>query len=146
MKIKFFACDFLFYFGKFLRSHIHYSTYVCTFVCINLYLLSINSYITVGNQDHKRHLYYYFATSERNPLEDPMTIWINGGPACSGLSGLFQLVGKHYEALMPLELELWLFIMKIAISLPARSLSSKLIILHITNLFLGNFLVGSLNF
>ncbi|ONK58147.1 uncharacterized protein A4U43_C09F8700 [Asparagus officinalis] len=51
-------------------------------------------YITVGDQEHKRHLYYYFATSERSPTEDPLTIWINGGPACAGLSGLFQLVGK----------------------------------------------------
>ncbi|XP_020245201.1 serine carboxypeptidase 1-like [Asparagus officinalis] len=50
-------------------------------------------YITVGDQEHKRHLYYYFATSERSPTEDPLTIWINGGPACAGLSGLFQLVG-----------------------------------------------------
>lgn len=72
--------------------------YVYTSLCIDHYLLYINSYITVGDEDHKRHLYYYFATSERNPLEDPMTIWINGGPACAGLNGLFQLVGMFFRA------------------------------------------------
>ncbi|XP_008799202.2 serine carboxypeptidase 1 [Phoenix dactylifera] len=50
-------------------------------------------YITVGNQADERHLYYYFASSERNPLEDPLTIWINGGPGCAGIGALVQLVG-----------------------------------------------------
>ncbi|XP_072957781.1 serine carboxypeptidase 1-like isoform X1 [Typha angustifolia] len=50
-------------------------------------------YITVGSESHRRHLYYYFATSERNPLEDPITLWINGGPGCATLSALVHLIG-----------------------------------------------------
>ncbi|KAJ0988983.1 hypothetical protein J5N97_007339 [Dioscorea zingiberensis] len=50
-------------------------------------------YITVGNQPHKRHLYYYFATSERNPSKDAVLLWINGGPACSGLDALMHQHG-----------------------------------------------------
>ncbi|CAL9126158.1 unnamed protein product [Musa textilis] len=50
-------------------------------------------YITVGDHAYKRYLYYYFATSERNPLEDPVTLWINGGPDCAGLDALLRLIG-----------------------------------------------------
>ncbi|KAG8070642.1 hypothetical protein GUJ93_ZPchr0006g44578 [Zizania palustris] len=50
-------------------------------------------YITVGHEQQKRHLYYYFAASERNPNTDPVIIWINGGPACSGFSALLHSIG-----------------------------------------------------
>nr|XP_029116586.1 serine carboxypeptidase 1 [Elaeis guineensis] len=50
-------------------------------------------YITVDNEAYERHLYYYFAISERNPSKDPLTIWINGGPGCAGIGALVQLVG-----------------------------------------------------
>ncbi|ERN01902.1 serine carboxypeptidase 1 isoform X2 [Amborella trichopoda] len=50
-------------------------------------------YITVGNQLNKRHLYYYFATSERDPENDPVAIWLNGGPGCSGLNAVVYLLG-----------------------------------------------------
>ncbi|XP_066327330.1 serine carboxypeptidase 1-like isoform X1 [Miscanthus floridulus] len=50
-------------------------------------------YITVGHEQQKRHLYYYFAISERNPSLDPVVIWINGGPACSGFSAFLHSFG-----------------------------------------------------
>lgn len=50
-------------------------------------------YITVGHELRKRHLHYYFATSERNPSTDPVIIWINGGPACSGFSAFLHSIG-----------------------------------------------------
>ncbi|KAJ1279069.1 hypothetical protein BS78_04G127000 [Paspalum vaginatum] len=50
-------------------------------------------YITVGHEQRKRHLYYYFAVSERNPSLDPVVIWINGGPACSGFSAFLHSIG-----------------------------------------------------
>jgi hypothetical protein len=52
-------------------------------------------YVTVGHEEQNRHLYYYFATSERNPTLDPVVIWINGGPACSGFSVFHHSIGKH---------------------------------------------------
>ncbi|KXG30159.1 serine carboxypeptidase 1 isoform X5 [Sorghum bicolor] len=50
-------------------------------------------YITVGHEQQKRHLYYYLAISERNPSLDPVVIWINGGPACSGFSAFLHSIG-----------------------------------------------------
>ncbi|XP_042432881.1 serine carboxypeptidase 1-like [Zingiber officinale] len=50
-------------------------------------------YIGLGDEEHKRHMYYYFATSERNSSEDPITLWLTGGPGCSGLDALAHLVG-----------------------------------------------------
>jgi len=50
-------------------------------------------YITVGDEQNKRHLYYYFATSERNPATDPVVLWLNGGPGCSGLNAVLYLLG-----------------------------------------------------
>lgn len=50
-------------------------------------------YITVGDEQNKKHLYYYFATSERNPATDPVVLWLNGGPGCSGLNAVLYLLG-----------------------------------------------------
>ncbi|MCL7022712.1 hypothetical protein MKW94_023758, partial [Papaver nudicaule] len=35
-----------------------------------------------------REMFYYFVKSERNPKEDPLVLWLAGGPFCSGLSTL----------------------------------------------------------
>jgi serine carboxypeptidase-like clade I len=56
----------------------------------------VRRYVTVGqHEQRKRHLYYYLAVSERNPSLDPVVIWINGGPACSGFSAFLHSFGKY---------------------------------------------------
>ncbi|OEL21349.1 Serine carboxypeptidase-like 18 [Dichanthelium oligosanthes] len=46
------------------------------------------------DEEHGARLFYYFIASERNPAEDPLILWITGGPGCSALSGLlFEIEG-----------------------------------------------------
>ncbi|EPS59024.1 hypothetical protein M569_15787, partial [Genlisea aurea] len=49
-------------------------------------------YIGVGENDDIQML-YYFIESERDPVSDPVVIWLNGGQGCSGLSGLVYEIG-----------------------------------------------------
>ncbi|KAJ9538216.1 hypothetical protein OSB04_030949 [Centaurea solstitialis] len=56
-------------------------------------------YIGVGESDVVQ-LYYYFIESEGNPEDDPLILWLNGGPGCSALSGIFYEIGPltiNYE-------------------------------------------------
>ncbi|KAF4750449.1 hypothetical protein FOZ63_001282, partial [Perkinsus olseni] len=45
------------------------------------------------NGQKGRKLFFWFFESRSNPACDPIILWLNGGPGCSGMTGVFLEIG-----------------------------------------------------
>ncbi|KAJ0478627.1 putative sinapoylglucose--sinapoylglucose O-sinapoyltransferase [Helianthus annuus] len=50
-------------------------------------------YVGIGEDDAVQ-VFYYFVESQRDPLHDPLLLYIPGGPGASGLYPLLYQIGK----------------------------------------------------
>ncbi|KAI8030730.1 Serine carboxypeptidase-like 7 [Camellia lanceoleosa] len=59
-----------------------------------------SGYVTInGDIASSKNLFYYFVVSERNPRDDPVVLWLNGGPGCSSFDGFVYEHGPfNFEA------------------------------------------------
>lgn len=54
---------------------------------------TVNQWSGYLDYEASKHFFYYFFESRNDPKNDPVILWLNGGPGCSSLTGLFFELG-----------------------------------------------------
>lgn len=52
---------------------------------------SYSGYADVGENEHM--FFWFFEARNQDPVEAPLTVWINGGPGSSSMHGMFSMIG-----------------------------------------------------
>lgn len=65
-----------------------------TCLCFKIFCtFNVGRYVGVGEHEEVQ-FFYYFIESQRNPSEDPLLLYLTGGPGTSGLFPLLYQIGK----------------------------------------------------
>ncbi|PKA64620.1 Serine carboxypeptidase-like 18 [Apostasia shenzhenica] len=92
---------FFFFFFFFNIPHPNFTTSIAASAAIITHLPGFDGalpfhletgYVTVDEEKGSEY-FYYFVESERNPSEDPLLLWLIGGPYCSGFNAFASTFG-----------------------------------------------------
>ncbi|KAE8684264.1 putative Pyridoxal phosphate phosphatase-related protein [Hibiscus syriacus] len=59
----------------------------------DVHFRQFSGYIDVDDGGFGPSLFYYFVEAEKDPMNQPLTIWLTGGPGCSSVGDGFSSVG-----------------------------------------------------
>ena len=59
----------------------------------------ISDYISIDTSNNE--LYFMLAESRSDPKTDPLIIWLQGGPGCSSMVGMFNENGPYMWSYFP---------------------------------------------